>query len=105
MDGLFKLVFYIIIGIVWILSNTKKQALWKEDDPNFPPAKPKVNPLPKPKMDQPFQEAMFSEAAQPDREGTFFEPAQPAPFDQFKHSYYETKLEMKKKAVTRAKKN
>ncbi len=88
MDGLFKLLFYVIIGIVWILSNRKKQTLWKdEENPDFSAQKPKVNPLPKPRMDQPSHEGIFSEAEKT------------ASFDPFKESYYDKKLEMKKKRL------
>ncbi|MBU1043543.1 MAG: hypothetical protein KJ915_03990 [Candidatus Omnitrophica bacterium] len=115
MDGLFKLIFYIIIGIVWVLSNKKNQALWDEEQSNLPPKQPQAKPLPKPKIDPAFlnsifpepmpeREGMFAQAEQPSREGLSSEPEQPAPFDHFKQSYYDKKLEMKKQRLHKQKK-
>jgi len=100
MDGLFKLIFYIIIGIVWVISNNKKQTLWKEEqNSDFPAQRPQANPLPKPRMDQPFSGEIFPEAVLPSREGLSSKPEQPAIFKQFKESYYDKKFEMKKKRL------
>ncbi len=87
MDGLFKLIFYIIIGIVWALSN-KKQAKWEDKKQNFPKT-PQIpsRPTTTPKMQQPTKSPSLS-----------FNDSAPS-FDIFKDSYYNQKLAIKKKRL------
>ena len=46
MEGLFKLIIYVIIFIVWSAAQAKKKERWDEKIPNFP-----TTPKPKPKTD------------------------------------------------------
>lgn len=57
---MFKLIFYLIIITIWVISNTKKQGKWEEKIPDFP-----EEPPPSPKTDRTirYQEPM--------REGAF----------------------------------
>ena len=57
---MFKLIFYLIIIAIWVISNIKKQGKWEEKIPDFP-----EEPPPSPKTDRTirYQEPM--------REGAF----------------------------------
>jgi hypothetical protein len=113
-DGLFKLLIYIIIGVVYFLSN-KKQIEADNKKPNYP--KPAQKPL---RPQTPVTKPRYEE--RPQREGDFADnnqkPVQDvnrvsyqkfkqsfeddgitASFDQFKRSYYDEKLEAKKKRL------
>ncbi|MFH1061752.1 MAG: hypothetical protein V1747_02565 [Candidatus Omnitrophota bacterium] len=94
MDGLFKLIFYIIIGIVWVLSSAKKQEQRQEQKPNLPKTPLRSNKLrPILRLEQ-----------QPERQDAFSDQPSPALFGEFKKSYYDEKLDMKKKRLQNNKK-
>jgi len=56
MEGLFKLLFYVVIIIVWGISNAAKKNRWEDNIPNFPKTPPPRRPPSKPVYKKPLRQ-------------------------------------------------
>lgn len=64
MDGLFSIIFYIIMGIVWVISTAKKQEELKKQTPNLAKRTPLKPTIPIPQVITRFE-------PEPEEEGDF----------------------------------
>ena len=62
MEALFKLLIYVVIIVIWVISNIKKQGKWEEKIPEFP--KEPSPPFPDSRQKRPQREGDFDQISQ-----------------------------------------
>jgi len=78
MEGLFKLIFYIIIITFWVISNMKKRGKWEEKIPDFPkqPSLPqRGRVMPKPVEPEPLREGPLAKLVESSADETVPSPS------------------------------
>ena len=71
MEGLFKLIIYLVILVFWVMSNVKKKNRWEDNIPDFPEDKTPPPP-PKPQQLRPEGELSHAEMVQRSYEEKLF---------------------------------